>query len=59
MWDLPGSGIKPVSPALAGGFLTLVPPGKSQYCYFDSHYFGGRWHRELQGLGPSEDLNLV
>ena len=30
MWDLPGPGIKPVSPALAGGFLTTVPPGKSQ-----------------------------
>ena len=29
MWDLPGSGLKPVSPALAGGFLTTVPPGKS------------------------------
>ena len=22
LWDLPGAGIKPVSPALAGGFLT-------------------------------------
>ena len=29
MWDLPGPGIKPMSPALAGGFLTTVPPGKS------------------------------
>ena len=29
MWDLPGLGIEPVSPALAGGFLTTVPPGKS------------------------------
>ena len=28
MWDLPGSGIKSVSPALAGGFLTIRPPGK-------------------------------
>ena len=28
MWDLPGSGLKPVSPALAGGFLTPVPPRK-------------------------------
>ena len=27
--DLPRPGIKPVSPALAGGFLTTVPPGKS------------------------------
>ena len=29
MWNLPGSGIKPISPALAGGFLTTGPPGKS------------------------------
>ena len=28
MWDLPGPGIEPVSPALAGGFLTTAPPGK-------------------------------
>ena len=30
MWDLPGPGLKPVSPALAGGFLTTAPPGKPQ-----------------------------
>ena len=29
MWDLPGAGIEPMSPAMAGGFLTTVPPGKS------------------------------
>ena len=29
MWDLPGPGIEPMPPALAGGFLTTVPPGKS------------------------------
>ena len=29
IWDLPGPGLEPVSPALAGGFLTTVPPGKS------------------------------
>ena len=28
MWDLPEPGLEPVSPALAGGFLTTVPPGK-------------------------------
>ena len=28
MWELPGPGLEPVSPALAGGFLTIVPPGK-------------------------------
>ena len=28
MWDLPGPGLEPVSPALAGGFLTTALPGK-------------------------------
>ena len=28
MWDLPGLGIEPMSPALAGGFFTTEPPGK-------------------------------
>ena len=31
MWDLPGSGIKSMSPALAGGFFTTEPPGKPLY----------------------------
>ena len=26
--DLPNPGFEPVSPALAGGFFTAVPPGK-------------------------------
>ena len=29
MWDLPGPGPEPMSPALAGRFLTTAPPGKS------------------------------
>ena len=28
MWDLPGPGLEPVSPALADGFSTTAPPGK-------------------------------
>ena len=28
IWDLPGPGLEPVSPALAGRFLTTAPPGK-------------------------------
>ena len=28
MWDLPGPEIEPVSPALAGGLLSIAPPGK-------------------------------
>ena len=31
MWDLLGPGIEPVSPALAGGFLTTAPPWKSYF----------------------------
>ena len=34
MWDLPGPGLEPVSPALAGGFLTTPPPGKSHSLEF-------------------------
>ena len=29
MWNLPGPGLEPVSPVLAGGFPTTGPPGKS------------------------------
>ena len=31
MWDLPGPGIEPVSPTLAGRFLTTASPGKSPH----------------------------
>ena len=30
MWNLFGVGMEPVDPALAGGFLTTEPPGKSR-----------------------------
>ena len=32
MWDLLGPGLEPVSPALASGFLTTAPAGKSAIC---------------------------
>ena len=32
--DLPGPGLEPVSPALAGRFLTTAPPGKPRGCYY-------------------------
>ena len=35
MWDLPGPGLEPVSPALADGFVTTVPPGKPCSWTFD------------------------
>ena len=37
MWDLPASGIEPVSLALQGGFLTTGPPGKSEV-----HFYSGK-----------------
>ena len=34
MWDLPGPGLEPTSPALAGGFLTTAAPGKPHVSTF-------------------------
>ena len=35
MWDLPGPGLEPVFPALAGGFLTTAPPAKPNTTFFE------------------------
>ena len=45
MWDLPGPGLEPESPALAGGLLTTVPPGKSPIEIFVLTEYG--FSREL------------
>ena len=37
VWDLPGSGIKPVSPTLAGRFFTTEPPGKPEALFLKCH----------------------
>ena len=34
MWDLPGPGLEPVSPALAGRLSTTAPPGKPEHVNF-------------------------
>ena len=34
VWNLPGPGIRPVSPALAGRFLTTGPPGRSNNVFY-------------------------
>ena len=39
MWDLPGPGLEPVSPALAGGFLTTAPPGKLPKLFYNLQTF--------------------
>ena len=38
MWDLPGPGLEPVSPALASGFSTIAPPGKPSTSAFRPYY---------------------
>ena len=41
--DLPNPGIEPMSPALAGGFFTAVPPGKPlklNTSFYFIYYFG-------------------
>ena len=45
MWDLPGPGLEPVSPALAGEFLTTVPPGKPTIYFLNIGVFN------LWGIG--------
>ena len=35
MWAIPGPGIKPMSPVLAGVFFTTEPPGKPWYHVFN------------------------
>ena len=41
MWDLPGPGLEPMFPALAGGFLTTVPPGKPRGIILEQNGVGG------------------
>ena len=50
-WDLPGPGIEPVSPALAGGFLITGPPGKSPAVSYCSELV-----RAQKSILPCEDL---
>ena len=38
MWDLLGSGIEPMSPAMTGGFFTPEPPGKPSRCFVFAFY---------------------
>ena len=48
MWDRPGSELETVSPALAGGFLYSVPPGKSPLVLFSVFHFSTGY---VQGAG--------
>ena len=57
MWDLPGPGLKPVSPALASRLPTTAPPGKPfnqiyfEGCLLSPHmipilFSGSRWYSQ-------------
>ena len=46
-WNLPRPGIELVSPALAGGFLSTVPPEKSQSLLFNTLSFIEHFSRDL------------
>ena len=50
MWDLPGPGLEPMSPALAGGFLTTAPPGKP---YNQLIFEKGQFHRGSNSLSTN------
>ena len=53
MWDLTRPGLEPVSPALAGGFLTTVPPGKSAKGLLDAAHLP-----RLNRTGPALLLSV-
>ena len=56
MRDLPGPGLEPVSPALAGGFLTTAPPGKT-FCVAilrQNYFFFRKPHRLLLRLSTDQ-----
>ena len=51
--DLPDPGIKPMSPALAGGFFTKALPGKPSYTTLQAYVMIG------SVLGDQEDTELL
>ena len=57
MWGLPGPGVEPVSPALAGRFFTTEPPWKLSYYYFFNDFI--YLFLALLGLCCSVGFSLV
>ena len=52
MWDIPGPGVETLSPALAGGFLTIGSPGNSSIDFLSSSLpllltFFYSWHPQF------------
>ena len=60
MWDPPGPGLEPVSPALAGGFSTTAPPGKpSSPIFKDRNTRQTKHKRHTQMLASRETNELL
>ena len=55
-WDLPGSWLKPMPPALAGRFLTTAPPGKSPQYFLETHI---DWRKVTQELINKSTLMIT
>ena len=53
MWDLPGPGLESMSSALAGGFLTTVPPGKPYVLHYNQLS-----RKKLQDIPQDKKYNL-
>ena len=60
MWNLPGPGIKPVSPAFAGRFLSTAPTGKSSpfflHLFFLLFFFFKSMKSTSTTGGPKDSL---
>ena len=63
MWDLPGPGLEPTSPELAGGFLTTAPPGKLPICLLigraTESYSKENGYREEWKIGATFVIGLI
>ena len=62
-WDPPRSGIKPVSPALAGGLFTTEPPGKSSSERIFKRANPGsiyylKWNTDFPLFSPGKEVEL-
>ena len=59
MWDLPEPGLEPVPPALTGGFLTTVPPGKHLTLFKTSSWYITKKIRVFRGYSLEETKTLT
>ena len=56
MWDLPGAGFEPVSPAQAGGLFTTEPPGKPSSHFIYLFIYFKLCHMAYQILVPQPGI---